>query len=88
MTVANRRVIPIVCRQTPPIGRRYAGALSEQIRGICEHEESVDLLNTCDCSGCADGIGHVEQFAGTGARDRLISILGFSTLLGVCIRTL
>ena len=81
ITVARRRMIPIVCRQT--LGREFCcsgGVLSGPVRDLCDHVESVDLLTACECSEREIGTGKTRLSAGTGARDGLIATLSFSKM--------
>lgn len=74
-------MIPIVCRQTPI--REFCcggGILSEPVRDLCDHEESVDLLTACECSERKVGTGKTRLSAETGARDGLIATLSFSKM--------
>lgn len=74
ITVARSRMIPIVCRQTPRSGFWCGeGLLSEDLRDLCVHEESVDLLPACESSEREVGIGKTKSSAGTEARSRLIA---------------
>ena len=85
ITVNRRRMIPIVCRQTPRIGFCCGGGLlSEELRGLCEHEESVDLLSASKLSEGEAGTGMTESFAGAGRRGRLIAATDASKMDVAC----
>lgn len=86
ITVARRRIIPIVCRQTPRSGFWCdKGLLSEDLRDLCDHEESVDLSSVCVFSEREVGTGKTKlSAAGIGARDSLIATTGFSKMIFAC----
>lgn len=87
ITVERRRIIPIVCRQTPRSGFWWGGGLlSEDLRDLCDHEDSVDLLPACELSEGEAGTGKTKSFAGTGARGRLIATTSVSKMDVACCR--
>lgn len=54
------------------------------LRDLCDHEESVDLLPSCKSSEREVGIGTTISSAGTGTRGRLIATTGSSRMSLAC----
>lgn len=57
--------------------------MSEDLRDLCDHEESVDLLSACESSERELGRGKTNSSVGTGARGRLIAAPDFSKVNNV-----
>lgn len=57
--------------------------MSEDLRDLCDHEESVDLLSACESSKRDFGRGKMNSSVGTGARGRLIATPGLSKMYNV-----
>ena len=83
-TVARRRMIPIVCRQTPPSGFWCGGGLLSWALGDLCDQESIGLLPSCESSECEVRTGETKPSAATVARGPLIAAIGFCKIGFAC----